>query len=127
MALMATARGRCLIADKVFPERFTHVDQLQRLNAELTGSHASTFAGGNARLMGNPVVGSDLRSTAALVLAALSARGETIVRGMRHLDRGYEHLDRKLQSLGAKITRSSLELVTGRRHLAQKPVLAAST
>jgi UDP-N-acetylglucosamine 1-carboxyvinyltransferase len=115
-AVMSVAAGRSLIGDKVFPERFNHVQQLRRTGAHLTHS-SGIFTREVARLDGGRMTGSDLRSTASLVLAGLAAKGETVVRGIRHLDRGYERLEEKLRQLGAEVRRvriaSSYHVSTG--------------
>jgi UDP-N-acetylglucosamine 1-carboxyvinyltransferase len=104
-ALMALADGQSRIADRVFPTRFGHVAELVRLGADITTGPGCVHVRGVRRLSGATVAASDLRASAALVLAALAAEGQTIVRRIRHLDRGYEALDRKLQALGAQVVR----------------------
>jgi UDP-N-acetylglucosamine 1-carboxyvinyltransferase len=113
-ALLATVEGESRVADAVFPGRFRHVGELRRLGATIRlgataglSSSAATIVG-SARLDGAAVEAADLRGGAALVLAGLAARGETVVRGAHHLDRGYERLDGKLRALGASIERFSL-------------------
>jgi len=108
MALAAVADGRSLFGDGVFPRRFHSALELNKLGAaiELRGGSARVI--GRPRLCGGPVVASDLRGSAALVLAGLNAQGETTVSGVEHLDRGYEHLERKLRGLGADIRRERL-------------------
>jgi UDP-N-acetylglucosamine 1-carboxyvinyltransferase len=105
MAWMALAPGRSLIRDLVFGERFLHVGELQRLGAEIERSSQLAIVSGVDRLTGATVMASDLRASAALVLAGLAAEGETIVRRIYHLDRGYEHLEDKLRRLGARMER----------------------
>lgn len=105
MAWMALAPGRTLIRDRVFGERFMHVGELQRLGAEIERSSELAIVSGVERLTGASVMASDLRASAALVLAGLAAKGETIVRRIYHLDRGYERLENKLRLLGARIDR----------------------
>jgi UDP-N-acetylglucosamine 1-carboxyvinyltransferase len=104
-ALAAVAQGKSSIGDCVFPHRFQHVAELRRLGAKIdhTGNACSVI--GIARLSGATVEASDLRASAALVLAGLAAEGETVVRRVHHLDRGYERLDHKLASLGVRIER----------------------
>jgi UDP-N-acetylglucosamine 1-carboxyvinyltransferase len=103
-ALMSVAAGRSLIGDKVFPDRSKHVRQLRRIGACLTHS-SGVFTREVARLDGGRMAGSDLRATASLVLAGLAAEGETVVRGIGHLDRGYQRLEEKLRHLGAEVRR----------------------
>jgi UDP-N-acetylglucosamine 1-carboxyvinyltransferase len=105
MAWMALAPGRTLIRDQVFGERFLHVGELQRLGAQIERSSELAIVSGVERLTGASVMASDLRASAALVLAGLAAKGETIVRRIYHLDRGYERLENKLQLLGASMER----------------------
>jgi UDP-N-acetylglucosamine 1-carboxyvinyltransferase len=110
MALTALAEGTSRIADAVFPERFHHARQLQRLGACLERGTGSTVVRGVGQFRGARVVASDLRASAALVLAGLAGRGVTRVERLHHLDRGYEDLEAKLRLLGASIQRDSVEL-----------------
>lgn len=105
MALMTTIEGNSFIEENIFENRFMHVPELVRLgaNIELKGSNA--FISGGQKLKAAPVMCTDLRASAALVLAGLASEGETEVRRVYHLDRGYERLDQKLNSLGAKVKR----------------------
>jgi UDP-N-acetylglucosamine 1-carboxyvinyltransferase len=105
MAVAAVANGVSHITDTVYLDRFTHVPELQRLGAriELNGNAATIT--GVAKLQGAPVMATDIRASAALVLAALVAEGETRISRIYHLDRGYEGLEQKLQKLGADIQR----------------------
>lgn len=105
MAWMALAPGRTLIRDGVFGERFLHVGELKRLGAQIERASELAIVSGVERLTGASVMASDLRASAALVLAGLAAKGETIVRRIYHLDRGYERLENKLRLLGASIDR----------------------
>jgi UDP-N-acetylglucosamine 1-carboxyvinyltransferase len=107
MALLAMAEGTSTIADFVFPERFMHVAELNRLGARIERAGSQAVVQGVASLSGAPVMAGDLRASAALVLAGAAAAGETIVRRVYHLDRGYEGLDRKLAALGARVERHS--------------------
>jgi len=106
MALLALAQGRSMVSDQVFPSRFMHVAELNRLGAHIETCDGAAIVHGVERLTGATVMASDLRASAALVLAGLAAEGETTVDRIHHLDRGYEHLDRKLNLLGAQIERS---------------------
>jgi UDP-N-acetylglucosamine 1-carboxyvinyltransferase len=105
MALAAVADGPATIRDLVFPERFRHVEELNRLGARIERTPDGARVNGVARLSGAPVTASDLRASAALVLAALAAEGRSVVRRVHHLDRGYERLEVKLSGLGARIAR----------------------
>lgn len=104
-AYACTLPGASRVRDRIYPERFMHVPELARLGARIT--RASDFAQveGAVALTGAPVIASDLRASAALVLAGLVARGRTLVRRVYHLDRGYEALERKLERLGARVAR----------------------
>ena len=105
MALLSLAEGRSTIRDTVFPERFQHVAELNRLGTRIEMGNSAAKVTGVGHLSGAQVTASDLRASAALVLAGLAAEGETIVHHAHHLDRGYERLDRKLRGLGARIER----------------------
>ena len=105
MALLTSAAGVSILTDKVFPDRFLHLPELVRLGARIRREGSSAIVNGVPRLSGAIVMASDLRASAALVLAALGAQGDSVVRRIYHLDRGYDRLDLKLQHLGAKIAR----------------------
>lgn len=104
-ALLALADGISIVTDKVFPDRFMHIPELMRLGASIRREGASAIISGTARLSGTCVMASDLRASAALLLAALAADGESVIRRVYHLDRGYERLERKLNLAGADIRR----------------------
>jgi len=104
-ALASVALGRSRIEDHVFPDRFAHVAELNRMNARIRRSRNGAIVEGVGELCGGIVTASDLRASAALVLAGLTASGSTTVRHVHHLDRGYERLEAKLTQLGARITR----------------------
>jgi UDP-N-acetylglucosamine 1-carboxyvinyltransferase len=106
-AVATQAPGPSRITDRVFPERFHHVRELARLGARVRHAPACAIVSGPAELTGAIVTATDLRASAALVLAGLAAHGETIVRRVRHLDRGYDRLEQKLTHLGATIERTS--------------------
>jgi len=108
MVLACLARGSSRIADRVFPARFRHVEQLRKLGFVIRRDGAAVQVEGGATLRGGEVSATDLRAGAALVLAGLAAEAETTVFGLDHLDRGYERLDEKLQRLGARIARVRL-------------------
>ncbi len=109
MALMTQARGTSVITERIFENRFMHVQELARMGANITPkSQVSVVRGEKGGLSGAPVMATDLRASACLILAALATNGETIVNRIYHLDRGYEKLEVKLQSLGAQIERCAV-------------------
>lgn len=106
MALMTVANGTSVISENVFENRFMHVQELSRLGADITPkTRVAVVRGKPGGLSGAPVMATDLRASASLVLAGLVAKGETTVNRIYHLDRGYENLEGKLAKLGAKVTR----------------------
>lgn len=105
MALLTVAEGDSIINESVFENRLRHASELNRLGADIRVKGNAAFVRGVSMLSGAPVLGTDLRASAALVLAGLAAEGKTTIQGLRHLDRGYDRLDMKLQQLGAKILR----------------------
>ncbi len=105
MALMAQVSGVSVITDKVFPDRFMHIPELNRMGANIRRDSNSAIVQGVKVLHGAPVMASDLRASAALVIAGLAAKGRTEINRIYHLDRGYENLDQKLKALGAKLHR----------------------
>jgi len=105
MALMAVTPGVSVITERVFPDRFMHVAELQRMGAKIDMEGATAVVKGVDAMSAAPVMASDLRASAALVLAGLVAGGVTEIRRVYHIDRGYEHIDEKLVKLGAKIER----------------------
>jgi UDP-N-acetylglucosamine 1-carboxyvinyltransferase len=107
MALMAVARGVSVLTEKIYPERFMHVAELNRMGAAITREGGSAIVKGVERLSGAPVTGTDLRASAALVVAGLAAENETSLSGLEHLDRGYQHLEGQLRQLGATIWREA--------------------
>ena len=107
MALMVRADGVSVITEKIYPERFIHAAELQRLGARIRREGPSAIVEGTPDLRGAPVMASDLRASASLVLAGLVARGHTDVRRVYHIDRGYERIEQKLQCIGADIERIS--------------------
>jgi len=115
MALLALAPGRSTIRDHVFPSRLMHVAELNRLGARIAVPGGTAVITGVAHLTGADVMASDLRASAALVLAGLAAQGETIVQHVHHLDRGYERLERKLVQMGARIERVPSNDIAGER------------
>jgi UDP-N-acetylglucosamine 1-carboxyvinyltransferase len=105
MALLTLAQGDSLINESVFENRLRHASELNRLGADIRVKGNAAFVRGVPMLSGAPVLGTDLRASAALVIAGLAAEGKTTIQGLNHLDRGYDRLDIKLQQLGAKILR----------------------
>ena len=104
-ALLSISKGHSIISETVFENRLRHVAELQRMgtNIRVKGNHA--IVRGVPFISGAPVMATDLRASAALVLAGLAADGKTTVRGLHHLDRGYENIEEKLRGLGAKLER----------------------
>lgn len=105
MTLMTLVRGLSIITEKIFPERFMHIPELLRMAADISLESATAVIRGVRRLSGAPVMASDLRASAALILAGLAAEGTTEVNRIYHLDRGYEKMTEKLSALGADIKR----------------------
>jgi UDP-N-acetylglucosamine 1-carboxyvinyltransferase len=105
MALMCLAPGISVITERIFESRFMHVAELARLGAEISIEGPSAIVKGGRPLSGAPVMASDLRASAALVIAGLAAKGSTQVHRIYHLDRGYERMEEKLRRLGARIER----------------------
>jgi UDP-N-acetylglucosamine 1-carboxyvinyltransferase len=107
MALLAVADGDSLIKENVFENRLRHASELNRLGADIRVKGNIAFVRGVPMLSGAPVIGSDLRAAASLVVAGLAASGKTTIKGLQFLDRGYDRIDLKLQQVGAKIQRLS--------------------
>ncbi len=117
MALLSLSTGESRISDNVFPDRFMQIAELNRLGARIERSGSTAKVRGVGELSGATVMASDLRASAALVLAGLAAQRETIVRRIYHLDRGYQRLEQKLGQLGARISRErDQEIVSTARH-----------
>jgi UDP-N-acetylglucosamine 1-carboxyvinyltransferase len=106
MAMLTRARGTSVITETIFENRFMHVPELVRMGADVKIEGATAVVTGVPKLAGAPLMASDLRASAALVLAGLVAEGTTHVHRIYHLDRGYEHLERKLRRLGADVRRA---------------------
>jgi UDP-N-acetylglucosamine 1-carboxyvinyltransferase len=104
-ALLATTPGLSVIKDSIFPQRFMHCAELKRMGADITVDNGTAVIRGVEQLSAAPVMASDLRASAALVLAALNAKGTTAINRLYHIDRGYEHIDEKLLQLGADLER----------------------
>ena len=105
MSLLCLAEGNSAITEKIYPDRFIHVAELMRMGANIRKEGPTAIVTGVKRLIGAPVMASDLRASAGLVLAGLVARGRTDVSRVYHIDRGYERIEEKLRALGAYITR----------------------
>src|ERR1700677_450720 len=105
MVLMALTPGISIITERIFESRFMHVSELARLGADIAIEGPSAIIKGGKPLSGAPVMASDLRASAALVIAGLAARGTTEINRVYHIDRGYENIDAKLRRLGARIER----------------------
>jgi UDP-N-acetylglucosamine 1-carboxyvinyltransferase len=106
IALMSRADGSSMVTDTIFTDRFTHVPELNRLGAKIVVKNNSAFIQGVSGLNGAPVMSTDLRASASLVLAALAAKGRTDLHRVYHIDRGYEKIEEKFRLLGADILRS---------------------
>jgi UDP-N-acetylglucosamine 1-carboxyvinyltransferase len=105
MSLLATAEGTSFVVENIFENRLQHVAELQRMGASIRMNGNTACVEGVARLSGAPVRGTDLRASAAMVLAGLAADGVTTVRGLEFLDRGYADFEGKLNAVGASIVR----------------------
>ncbi|MHC4594442.1 MAG: UDP-N-acetylglucosamine 1-carboxyvinyltransferase [Planctomycetota bacterium] len=108
MALLSLAEGNSVIIEKIFPDRFMHVAELNRMAADLHKEGPTVIVAGVKKLVAAPVMASDLRASAALVLAGLAAEGTTIVNRVYHIDRGYEKIEERLNPVGAKIIREDI-------------------
>ena len=105
MVLMTQASGESHIVETIFENRFMHVSELTRMGADITLEANQATVKGPTSLSGATVMASDLRASACLVIAALAARGETVIDRVYHIDRGYERIEQKLAAVGAKIRR----------------------
>ena len=106
MALMTLVPGLSIITEKIYPQRFMHIPELLRMAADISLDGATAVVKGVKHLSGAPIMASDLRASAALILAGLAAEGITDVNRIYHMDRGYERMTEKLQGLGADIRRT---------------------
>ena len=111
MALMTRSNGVSVIRDDIYEDRFTHVAELKRLGADITLDHNIAVVNGKKRISGAPVMSTDLRASASLIIAGLIAEGETHISRVYHIDRGYEKIEMKLKKLGAEIERTKEVLV----------------
>ncbi len=107
IALMAVAHGSSVITDTVYHDRFSHVPELNRLGARIAVENNVAFVRGVESLKGAPVMSTDIRASASLIIGALIARGHTEISRVYHIDRGYEHIEEKFRSLGADMWRES--------------------
>ena len=105
IALNSISKGKSKVIESVFENRFMHVQELNRMGCDITVKGSNAFVKGVSELTGAPVMATDLRASASLILAGLCAKGETIVDRIYHIDRGYERIEEKLSYLGANITR----------------------
>jgi UDP-N-acetylglucosamine 1-carboxyvinyltransferase len=105
MALMCIADGTSIIGETIFENRFMHVAELKRMGADITVEGGTATIKGVTKLKGAPVMATDLRASASLIVAALAAKGETTIHRIYHLDRGYEKMEEKLLKLGADARR----------------------
>ena len=105
MALMCIADGTSIIKETIFENRFMHVAELRRMGADITVEGGISTVKGIERLKGAPLMATDLRASASLIVAALAAKGETEIHRIYHLDRGYEKMEEKLLKLGADVKR----------------------
>src|SRR5438045_8443765 len=105
MVLLMLTLGTSIMTERIFGSRFMHVSELARLGADIAIEGPSAIVKGGRPLSGAPVMASDLRASAALVIAGLVAKGTTLVKRIYHLDRGYEKIDDKRQQPGASIER----------------------
>ncbi|MGE5172351.1 MAG: UDP-N-acetylglucosamine 1-carboxyvinyltransferase [Betaproteobacteria bacterium] len=106
MSLMTLAEGTSVINETIFENRFTHVAELRRMGAEIEADGRTAIVKGVPKLSAAPVMATDLRASASLILAGLAAEGQTVVSRIYHLDRGYENIEQKLSALGADIKRT---------------------
>jgi UDP-N-acetylglucosamine 1-carboxyvinyltransferase len=105
MAVMTVAEGSSVVTETIFENRFMHVNEFNRLGADITLQGNNAVVRGVAKLSGAPVMATDLRASVSLVLAGLRAENTTEILRVYHLDRGYEHIEAKLSQLGASIER----------------------
>jgi UDP-N-acetylglucosamine 1-carboxyvinyltransferase len=126
MALLTLSEGDSVITETVFENRLGHVAELNRMGADIRVKGKNAIIRGVPMLSGAPVVATDLRASASLVLAALAAEGKTTIQGLHHLDRGYDKLEAKLRQLGAKIQRVQEEADVEETSIAQPKITAPS-
>ena len=107
MALMALGNGLSMITETIFENRFMHVGEMMRMGADITIQGKTAIVRGVPKLRGAPVMATDLRASASLILAGLAAEGTTTLSRVYHIDRGYQRIEEKLSALGADIRRVS--------------------
>ena len=105
LTLMSLAKGMSVVTEKIYPDRFIHIPELNRMGANIQKEGPNAIVQGVKSLSGAPVMASDLRASAALVIAGLAAKGTTEIHRIYHLERGYENMDEKLRGVGVKISR----------------------
>jgi UDP-N-acetylglucosamine 1-carboxyvinyltransferase len=105
MAMMALGNGLSVITETVFENRFMHVSEMMRMGADIVIQGKSAIIRGVAKLRGAPVMATDLRASASLILAGLAAEGTTTISRVYHIDRGYQQIEKKLSAIGADIRR----------------------
>ncbi len=105
MALLSLAEGNSIITERIYPQRFLHAAELTRMGAQIHHQNGTAVVSGVKELVGAPVMASDLRASASLIIAGLAARGRTTVLRVYHLDRGYERMEERLKAVGADIER----------------------
>jgi UDP-N-acetylglucosamine 1-carboxyvinyltransferase len=105
MSLMSLAEGTSVINETIFENRFTHVAELRRMGADIRTNGRTAIIKGVQKLSAAPVMATDLRASASLILAGLAAEGQTVISRIYHLDRGYDNIEQKLSALGADIKR----------------------
>ena len=105
MAMAAVAGGTSIITENIFENRFMHVAEMKRMGADIKIEGSTATVKGVKALKGAPVMATDLRASASLIIAGLAAQGKTVVDRVYHLDRGYERIEEKLKALGADIRR----------------------
>ena len=109
VALMSLADGSSMVTDTVYHDRFSHVPELNRFGANIKVDKNTAFIRGVKELVGAPVMSTDIRASAALIIAALAAKGQTEVSRVYHIDRGYERIEEKFRNLGAEISRENIQ------------------
>jgi UDP-N-acetylglucosamine 1-carboxyvinyltransferase len=109
VALMSLADGSSMVTDTVYHDRFSHVPELNRFGANIKVDKNTAFIRGVKELVGAPVMSTDIRASAALIIAALAAKGQTEVSRVYHIDRGYERIEEKFRKLGAEISRENFQ------------------
>ena len=107
IALMSTANGRSVVTDTIYKDRFTHVPELTRLGADVVVKDNAAIVNGVPNLKGAPVMSTDIRASASLIIAGLMAEGRTDLHRIYHIDRGYDDIENKLRGIGADITREN--------------------